>query len=323
VLSLAFGGEKPRLGGQDTVAGSRDLAPGEWAVRLSKEEPMLKRLCGLMLVVVCVQFVAHGQACSSQTYLVSPQTGNGAQAVLLQLVQGAQRSLKIALSSFSDAQLGDAVVRAFRRGVSVQVILPKAAETEMGSQCGKLAAANVPIALAPASESFRHVFAVLDETTLITGSYGWTDRAGQRTYDGVVVIRCSSGSADRSVVAGFAKEFDRLWDQFPRLQTATGSTATSVGTARVIIHTVDRTAQCVQLLNLSGDALDVSGWAISDFEGRYVFPQGTKLSPNDPYRVCSDTFNPTHDVHGLYLDPTHDEVFLVTPDGTIVDEVVW
>jgi hypothetical protein len=30
-----------------------------------------------------------------------------------------------------------------------------------------------------------------------------------------------------------------------------------------------------------------------------------------------------HDTLGLYLDPAGDEIFLVTPEGSIVDEVVW
>lgn len=284
---------------------------------------MLKPLCGLLLVVLCVHVGAWGQACTAQPYLVSPQTGNGAQAVVRQLIESAQRSLKIAVSSFTDGQLGDAVVRAAGRGVSVQVILPVAAETEMGSQYGKLVVANVPVALAPAAEPFRHLFAVLDETTLITGSYGWTDRTAQRTFDGLVVIRCPSGSAARSAVTEFTREFDRLWSQLPRQQPASGPTTTSVAMVRVILHEVDRTAQCIQLLNLSDVAVNLGGWAISDFEGRYVFPQDTELVPNDPYRVCADLFNPTHDVHALYLDPTHDELFLTTPDGSIVDEMVW
>lgn len=284
---------------------------------------MLKWLCGLVLVVLCVHVGAWGQACTTQPYLVSPQTGNGAQVVVLQLIASAQRSLKIAVSSFTDGQLGDAVARAAGRGVSVQVILPKAAETEMGSQYGKLVGAKVSVAFAPVSDPFRHLFAILDETTLITGSYGWTDRTAQRAFDGLVVIRCTSGSAARSVVTEFAREFDRLWSQFSRQQPTSGSPATSVGMIRVILQEVDRTAQCIQLLNLSDVAVSIAGWAISDFEGRYVFPPGTELVPNDPFRVCADVFNPTHDVHGLYLDPTHDELFLTTPDGSIVDEAVW
>ena len=280
----------------------------------------------LLVLLVLVLFggvASHGETCSVQCYFAWPETGNAASAVILQTIQGAKRTLDIALSSFTDSRLGDAVVQAFRRGLSLRVILPKGGETEIGSQYGKLAAAKVPTVLAPTSALLYHRFAVVDGTIVITGSYAWTDRTNQATYDSIVLVRCPSGSNVRTTAEEFAREFDRLWERFGREETSTGPSATPSALVQVVIHEVDRAGQCIQLLNLSNAPVDISGWAIDDFEGRYVFPQDTKLVPNDPYRICSDTFNPGHDVHGLYLDPAHDELFLVTPDGQMVDEAVW
>ena len=89
------------------------------------------------------------------------------------------------------------------------------------------------------------------------------------------------------------------------------------------ILSVDRTAQCIYLLNTSTQALDLSFWSLNDLEGQYAFPAGTVIPPNDPYRICIDVFNPAGDINELYLDPDGDEVFLVTPEGSIVDELVW
>ena len=91
----------------------------------------------------------------------------------------------------------------------------------------------------------------------------------------------------------------------------------------VSILSVDRVSQCIYLFNSSDRAVDLSHWSLSDFEGHYTFPEGTEILPADPYQICIDVFNPSNDVDELYLDPEHDEVFLVTPEGDILDEVVW
>jgi hypothetical protein len=313
------------------MARERVSALGEW-LELARarrrhsdpqEEGMVQRLCVLSVLALFAGFELRGQVCSMQSYPVSPETGNGARAVILQTIEAARLSLDIALSSFTDVQLGDAVVRAFRRGLSVRVILATAGQVETGSQYKTLATAEVPMELAPTSALFSHHFAVVDGAIVITGSYEWADLANPANYGSVILIRCPSSTANRSTADEFAGEFARLWELFRGEQATIGASETSSALVGVTIQEVDRAGQCIQLLNLSSAVVDIGGWAISDFEGRYVFPQDTELAPGDPYRVCLDTFNPMHDTLGLYLDSADDEIFLVTHEGSIVDEVVW
>ena len=91
----------------------------------------------------------------------------------------------------------------------------------------------------------------------------------------------------------------------------------------IVIHNVDLAEQCVELLNLSPSPIDISGWALADLEGEYVFPEETLLLPDDPYMICIEAYNPGHDPLALYLNPDRDEIFLITPDGEIIDEVIW
>ena len=284
---------------------------------------MRQQLWLSFLLILLVGAASQGQTCSTQSYLVSPEAGDGAQSMILQTVQGSRISLDIALSSFTDSQLGDAIIRASRRGVSVRVILATAAQTEVGGQYAKLVAAKVQVELAPAAGLFSHHFAVIDGATLITGSYNWSDPTSHKTYGSLTVVQCPSSTVAHSTTGDFAGEFDRLWEVLRGEQAAVGTSGTSSPLVLVTIPDVDRVEQCVELLNSSGGVVNIAGWAIGDFEGRYVFPEDTELAPGEPFRVCIDTFNPMHDTLGLYLDPTHDEIFLVTPEGTIVDEVVW
>jgi phosphatidylserine/phosphatidylglycerophosphate/cardiolipin synthase-like enzyme len=80
----------------------------------------------LVLIIVFVLIAGGGvaaQTCSVQSYFVSPDVDGVIETAIIQAIDGARKSIDIGLFSFTDDQLGDAVVRAARRGVTVRVIL--------------------------------------------------------------------------------------------------------------------------------------------------------------------------------------------------------
>ena len=280
------------------------------------------RVRGLLVLVVfwCLSVPGIGQTCSIQVFFAAVGTGDGARAALLQALDGARASLDIAVERLTDGDLGDAIVRAHRRGVSVRVILAVGVDRELGGEYGKLLSAGIPVRLSDGSGTFDHRFAVVDERSVLTGSYAWVDRSVTGRFDSLVKVTCTAGAAG-TAVAAYRAEFDRLWARWAGTTSGDGETASPI--TAVSILSVDRNAQCIDLFNASDREIDISQWALGDMEGQYVFPLGTTLEPYDPLTICIDEFNPTHDVNALFLDPVSDEVFLVTPGGTIVDEVVW
>ncbi len=277
-------------------------------------------ILGLALVVVLAG-ITVGQTCTVQTYFGSPTENQTIKPAIIQAIDEAGTSLDIALHSFTDDQLGDAVVRAARRGVSVRAILGAGQDKVLGGECDKLVAANVQVVIVGSEVLFSDRFVVIDKRTVITGSYDWSDYSDKSRYDDVLFISCPAGS---NTAQQFAAEFEQLWQV---LSAETGTVVSeptlSSDVQSVVIHSVDPAGECIQLLDISSAPIDISGWRLSDLEGSYAFPQDTVLKPNEPYKVCIDTYNPTHDPHGLYLNDDDDEVFLITPDGRIIDERVW
>lgn len=273
-----------------------------------------------LICVVCLSAVTFGQSCLVQVYVTSPATGDGAKPVLLQSIDAARDTLEVAVASFTDDQLGDAVVRAYRRGVSVRVILAGGREGEVGSEHGRLLSAGVPVRLSDTSAVFGHRFAVVDRRILLTGTYEWTDHATTASFDSLIRFTCTA-SSQATAAEAFLAEFDRLWTESTQSTSAAPLAAPVVSSVSIL--SVDRVTQCITLLNSSDRAVDLSYWSLNDLEGQYPFPEGTVILPNDPYRICIDVFNPTNDVDKLYLDSEGDEVFLVTSEGDIIDEVVW
>jgi hypothetical protein len=263
-----------------------------------------------------------GQVCPTQSYLVSRGTAESARNAIVQTIDGAARSLDIAVSSFADGGIGDAVVRAVQRGVSVRVVLPVSARTEAEGQYRRLTTSGIPLKLVPASRTFSHRFAVVDGATVITGSYEWAGGTNQASYGTLTVIRCGSGAADTSRAGEFAADFARLWDSLPGEQATAQPTSAPSISMEIAIQEVDCEAQCVLLFNPSTEAASLAGWVLTDSEGRYVFPAESQLAPGELYRLCIGALNPA-DTFLLYFDCEHDEVYLIAPDGTLVDQVVW
>jgi len=285
---------------------------------------MMRKLILIVVFVLMAGGVVAAQTCSVQSYFVSPAVDGVIETAIIQAIDGARKSIDIALFSFTDDQLGDAVVRAARRGVTVRVILGVDQDKMLGGEYEKLVATGIPVVVVGPPGLFHHKFVLIDGTLVITGSYDWSATADKDNYENVVFIYCSVLTANLTVPEQYAMEFNRLWEELRSVAGSTsGEPALSAAVHPIIIHTVDRIGECIELLNISTAPVDIGGWAISDLEGSYSFPPDTLLYPDEPYSVCLDTYNPTHDSQGLYLDDEKDEVFLMTPEGEIIDEVVW
>jgi len=286
---------------------------------------MMRKLVLILVFVLMAGGGVAAQTCSIKSYFVSPDVDGVIETAIVQAIDGARESIDIALFSFTDDQLGAAVVRAARRGVTVCVILGVDQDKMLGGEYEKLVSAGIPVVVVGTPGLFHHKFALIDGTLVITGSYDWSDTADKENYENVVFVYCSTPTANLTVPEQYAMEFNRLWEELRSVAGSTsGEPTLSAAVHPVIIHTVDRIGECcIELLNISAAPVDIGGWRISDLEGSYSFPPDTLLNPDEPYSVCLDTYNPTHDSQGLYLDAEHDEVFLITPEGEIIDEVVW
>ncbi len=278
---------------------------------------------GLAFVLVMFAGIAlYGQDCSTQSYLVTRGTAEAAQGAIVQTIDGAVRSLDLAVSSFADGAIGDAVVRAAERGVSVRVVLPAATRTETGGQYAKLAAGHASVKFLDASRPFSYRFAVIDGATVVSGTYEWAGSTNQAMYGTLTVIRCGAATSGRSKADEYATDFSRLWDSIPGVQAATKPAGAAPTSMSVTIQETSTDEQCILLFNRDAIPADLSGWVLTDSEGRYVFPEGFELGPGELYRLCIGALNPV-DVFLFYLDPDHDELYLIAPDGTLVDQVVW
>jgi len=115
----------------------------------------------------------------------------GTRAAIIDCIDQASASVKVAMYSFTDSLLADALARAQQRGVTVEVVLDSGQQTARGGQAKRLSDAGVPVRFDTRSGLLHHKFAVVDGETVITGSHNWTESAEVRNAENIVVMRDS------------------------------------------------------------------------------------------------------------------------------------
>ncbi len=150
---------------------------------------------GLLIVVMlaCLAVVgsAKQESCLVESFFVTPTVDQVIERKLIEALDQAEDSIIIAMYSFTDDELGAAVMRAYARGVDVRILLDEAQKDgAQGREWPKLVAAGIPVSVEHVIGLMHHAFVVIDTRLTITGSYNWTASADENNFENVVFIEC-------------------------------------------------------------------------------------------------------------------------------------
>lgn len=124
--------------------------------------------------------------------LFSPH--DDAEAAILRILRGAQRSIHVQAFLFTSRSLAAALIEARARGVNVDVLADREQTLRgVNSQIPLLAEAGIPVALevlyAAAHNKIMLVDVELAGGVVITGSYNFTYSARMRNAENLVILR--------------------------------------------------------------------------------------------------------------------------------------
>jgi hypothetical protein len=137
----------------------------------------------------------------------SPLQGTAGRIVAV--VDGARSSLDIAIFSFTRNEIGDALLAAKARGVQLRILTDSDQADGLGSEIERLEAAGVPIkrtAGGSLSGDMHNKYMIVDGRVLLTGSYNWSTRAEEDSFENMVLIRHGA------TVADYEANFDSIWN---------------------------------------------------------------------------------------------------------------
>jgi phosphatidylserine/phosphatidylglycerophosphate/cardiolipin synthase-like enzyme len=118
-------------------------------------------------------------------------------------------SVDAALYRLNHPRLAHALEEAVERGVRVRLVVDGNKYAESRATQDLLARATIPFRLAygrrgPGTK-MHHKFVILDQRTVLTGSYNWTLESEDENYENLVILD------ETQPVEAFSREFEVLW----------------------------------------------------------------------------------------------------------------
>jgi phosphatidylserine/phosphatidylglycerophosphate/cardiolipin synthase-like enzyme len=114
--------------------------------------------------------------------------GGCTQAIVREL-KAARQSILIQAYSFTSAPIAAALVEAARRGVLIEVVLDKSNKTGKYSAADFVAHAGIPTWLDEKHAIAHNKVMILDEATVITGSFNFTKAAEESNAENILILR--------------------------------------------------------------------------------------------------------------------------------------
>mmetsp|Transcript_46182 Transcript_46182/g.108142 ORF Transcript_46182/g.108142 Transcript_46182/m.108142 type:complete len:437 (+) Transcript_46182:56-1366(+) len=148
--------------------------------------------------------------------LFFPEPGMTNVGRILSELKNARRSIEIAVFTLTLDLLVDELIRKHDQGLRVRIITDNRQAAVPGADAQRLHEKGLQVRIDRSWYAMHHKFAVIDDQTLINGSFNWTAQATKGNQEDAIIF-----GNQPMLAAAFTEEFDRLWDSFEPLATAT------------------------------------------------------------------------------------------------------
>jgi phosphatidylserine/phosphatidylglycerophosphate/cardiolipin synthase-like enzyme len=129
--------------------------------------------------------------------------------VIMSHLHEATSSIDGALYRFNHPGLAQAMEEVAERGVQIRLLVDGNKYKESRTTQELLSGAIIPFRLAFGRQGrgskMHHKFVILDQQTVLTGSYNWTHESEDENQENLVILR------DAYSVEAYAQEFEALW----------------------------------------------------------------------------------------------------------------
>lgn len=112
----------------------------------------------------------------------------GATDAIVRELNRAKKSVHVQAYSFTSPPIARALVEAKRRGLQVEIILDKSQRSEKYTEADFTAHAGIPTWIDDNHAIAHNKVMILDEETVITGSFNFTRAAEERNSENVLII---------------------------------------------------------------------------------------------------------------------------------------
>ena len=125
--------------------------------------------------------------------------------IIISSIGNARETIDVAIYSLTSEDISRAIMKAHKRGVNVRVIADFLQSQSRSSRVQELSAQGIKVKIFPNGTVMHDKFAVIDNSTVITGSYNWTKGASYSNKENFIII------VDKGLARKYEDEFFRLW----------------------------------------------------------------------------------------------------------------
>jgi phosphatidylserine/phosphatidylglycerophosphate/cardiolipin synthase-like enzyme len=152
---------------------------------------------------------AHSATVGSTALEIAFAPTDGVQNRIVNALNTANTSAQVAMFTFTNDAIGDALLAAHNRGVAVEVLLDQVAAGGVGSERDRLCAGGVTVRVENFSGKIHDKYAVVDAGTasdplIVTGSTNWTASAVEANDENVLIAH------DADLANTYAADFARV-----------------------------------------------------------------------------------------------------------------
>ena len=145
------------------------------------------------------------RAANTSEVFFSP--GGGIAARIVQEIQRARISIDIAIYTFTETEIANALIAAKNRGVAIRIIADSEEAIGAGSVIPRLEKAGFQLKrTAGIGTGIMHnKYAIFDGQVLLTGSYNWSFSAENSNFENAIFVR------DPAVISSYQANFVSIW----------------------------------------------------------------------------------------------------------------
>lgn len=108
---------------------------------------------------------------------------------ILELIEGAKKTIKVAMFTWTRQDLAHAIIQAAKRGVKVEVVLDRQSSNGTSQKIATLLKQNkIPLKVNSDKGLLHHKFVYIDSKILVNGSANWTKAAFTQNDDCFIII---------------------------------------------------------------------------------------------------------------------------------------
>ena len=127
--------------------------------------------------------------------------------IIIENIDNAKEFINIAMYTFTDREIAQAIIRAKDRGVNIKIYLDRSQVNAKYTKSRYFINNGIKdIRISSNNYIMHNKFAVIDNKIVITGSYNWTASAGERNDENLLVID------DKNIIEKYQNQFNNLWN---------------------------------------------------------------------------------------------------------------